>query len=112
MDVAAIVAAAAALACIIGIPVWRRSNRAKFTHVTDDGVNRAKRVVVGSAPVKKAGDGYVVDAKGIELDIVGPTTFCGLELPKKYVDSSKRVTVVRNGELVFSGPAEAELRLL
>lgn len=109
--IAAALAGAAALACIIGIPIWRRSNRARFTHVSSvDG--SVKRTVVGSAPVKKAGNDYVVDAKNIELDVVGLTNYCAVEMPKKYVDPSKTLFIFKDGAQVYSGPAKDELRLL
>lgn len=110
--IAAVAAAAAALACIIGVPVWRRSTRARFTHVTAEDDGRVKRTIVGTAHVKRTPSGFECDAKDIEFDVAGITNYCAVEMPKKYVDPSKMVSIYKGDALVFKGPAQRELRIL
>lgn len=109
---AAVAVAAAVLAAACFIPVIRRSNMAKFVHVSVDAGNRMQRKVVGAKKVTADGLRLSCDAGDIELDVLGLTNYCAVELPRKYVGGGRTLALTQHGNTVYCGPAEASIKVL
>ena len=110
---AALAAALAALVVIIIVPLWRRSNLAKFTHVTRDADKGTEtRKVVGTARVKRIAGELIADAKKTDLSVIGPNVHCCVELPKKYANSTMPFKLTQYGKTIYSGAAAPKIRVL